>query len=172
MNQKIHDLVHLILPGTIYGQVLKHEMHYLNLHFAMFPMKFCYVYFNYYPCEIYVMSHWFVDRSKWSPIKTIFGNSNAVVSTISSSLLHTNTNVKNEYWIATTKLYSKSFKQMYMEWIYEKCLHNINVYDMTTFFTTACIRCPPPSYPVRPASKHRFESIGGFSQHPNSSANM
>ncbi len=59
-----------------------------------------------------------------------------------------------------------------MEWIHEKCLHNINVHDITKWFRTGCIRCSPPSYPVRPAGKHRFESIGGFSQHPNSSADM
>jgi hypothetical protein len=37
---------------------------------------------------------------------------------------------------------------------------------------TACIVCGPPPYPIRPAGKNRFEVIGGFHQHPNSSSSM
>jgi hypothetical protein len=61
---------------------------------------------------------------------------------------------------------------MYMNWIHMKCLRNIQLRRERDWYTTACIRCSPPTYPIRPTSKHRFEVIGGFHQHPNSSSSM
>lgn len=39
--------------------------------------------------------------------------------------------------------------------------YNARVYLMRNWLRTGCIRCAPPSYPVRPVGKHRFKSIGG-----------
>ncbi|CAF1377810.1 unnamed protein product [Adineta ricciae] len=72
------------------------------------------------------------------------------------------------------KLYSKSYKQIYIEWIHEKSIRNqkLNQIRMERMHRTACIICLPPSYPQRPAGKHHFQSIGSFKQHPNSTRNM
>ncbi|CAF1505940.1 unnamed protein product [Adineta steineri] len=72
----------------------------------------------------------------------------------------------------STKIYSKSCKQIYMDWIYEKSLRNIELRSIYRRCRTACIRCAPPLYPVRPSTEERFESIAGFTEHPNSSADM
>ena len=81
-------------------------------------------------------------------------------------------NILNEYK-ATTKLHSKSFKQIYMDWMHEKYLRNIQLHKrLAKWYRTACSRPPPPSYPIRSTRQHQFESIGGFSQHPNSSSDM
>ncbi|CAF3859124.1 unnamed protein product [Rotaria sordida] len=70
------------------------------------------------------------------------------------------------------KLYSKPFKQIYMEWIHEKCLRNVKLRYQLGWHTTACIRCLPPLYPIRLTTNSQFEPIGGFDKHPNSSSNM
>ncbi|CAF1156312.1 unnamed protein product [Rotaria sordida] len=70
------------------------------------------------------------------------------------------------------KLYSKPFKQIYMEWIHEKCLRNAKLRNQLGWHTTACIRCLPPLYPIRSTTNSQFEPIGGFDKHPNSSSNM
>ncbi|CAF2519229.1 unnamed protein product [Rotaria sp. Silwood2] len=76
----------------------------------------------------------------------------------------------------STKLYSKSFKQTYMDWMYEKYLRNKELkrklLNMQSFGRLACVRCLPPKYPVRPIVEHPLESVGGFSRHPNSSKDM
>ncbi|CAF4804971.1 unnamed protein product [Rotaria socialis] len=76
----------------------------------------------------------------------------------------------------STKLYSKSFKQTYMDWMYEKYLRSEelkrNLANRKYFGRLGCVMCSPPSYPVRPIAAHPLESVGGFSQHPNSSADM
>ncbi|CAF3929083.1 unnamed protein product [Adineta steineri] len=74
----------------------------------------------------------------------------------------------------STKIYSKSCKQIYMDWMHEKFLRDIELQHILCQFIsrTACIRCKPPSYPVRPSKEQRFESIAGFTEHPNSSADM
>jgi hypothetical protein len=56
-----------------------------------------------------------------------------------------------------------------MEWMCQKSLRNqkLKEFERRYLYRTGCIVCRPPSYPVRPASKHQFESIGGFHQHPN-----
>ncbi|CAF3313140.1 unnamed protein product [Rotaria socialis] len=78
--------------------------------------------------------------------------------------------------IASTKLHSKSFKQTYMDWMYEKYLRNAELKrklaDMRSFGRLGCVRCPSPPYPVRPIADHPRESLGGFKQHPNSSKDM
>ncbi|CAF1421944.1 unnamed protein product [Rotaria sp. Silwood1] len=59
------------------------------------------------------------------------------------------------------KLYSKPFKQIYMEWIHEKCLRNAEFRYQPRWYTTACIRCLPPLYPLRSAANSQFEPVGG-----------
>jgi hypothetical protein len=67
-----------------------------------------------------------------------------------------------------------------MEWIREKSLRNKKLDEFIRYCMsrtprrgrTACIICPPPSYPRRPTSKHQFKFIGGFNQHPNSTQAM
>ena len=76
------------------------------------------------------------------------------------------------YSIASKKLYSKSFKQMYIDWIYMKCWRNTQLQTVFEWGRTACVICTPPIYPIRPTGKNRFEIIGGFHQHPNSSSSM
>jgi hypothetical protein len=56
--------------------------------------------------------------------------------------------------------------------MHEKCLRNILLKTANRFSRTGCVMCLPPMYPVRPTGEHRFESIGGFDQHPNSSSDM
>ncbi|CAF1026897.1 unnamed protein product [Adineta steineri] len=72
----------------------------------------------------------------------------------------------------STKIYSKSCKQIYMDWMYEKSLRNIELRSIHRQYRTACIRCAQPSYPVRPSKEQKFESIAGFTKHLNSSADM
>jgi len=72
------------------------------------------------------------------------------------------------------KLPYKSYKQVYIEWMHEKSLRNniLTQFKRNHWGRTACILCPPPSYPKRPESKYRFQSIGGFQQHPNSTQDL
>jgi hypothetical protein len=71
------------------------------------------------------------------------------------------------------KLHSKSYKQIYIEWMHEKSLRNQKLINLEEYIhRTACIMCLPPSYPPRPASRYQFQSIGGFNQHPNSTQDM
>ncbi|CAF1181428.1 unnamed protein product [Rotaria magnacalcarata] len=76
---------------------------------------------------------------------------------------------------SSTKLHSKSFKQIYMEWMYEKYLRNAELEEVEVMYRerssrVACgMRCGPPQYPLRPAGKHHFVPIGDFRQHPNES---
>ncbi len=62
--------------------------------------------------------------------------------------------------------------------MYEKYLRNIELENVEAMFLQesrryACgMRCRPPQYPVRPAGKHPFVSMGGFKQHPNESQEM
>ena len=72
------------------------------------------------------------------------------------------------------KLHSKSYRQIYIEWTHEKSLQNKKLLGLRRFHTNraACIIRPPRAYPLRPASKYRFKSIGGFDQHPNSTQDM
>jgi hypothetical protein len=61
---------------------------------------------------------------------------------------------------------------MYMDWIYIKCSRNTQLQRMYEWGRTGCIVCLPPPYPTRPTGKHRFEVIGGFHEHPNTSSSM
>jgi hypothetical protein len=70
------------------------------------------------------------------------------------------------------KLYSKSFKQIYMDWIYIKSLRNIKLQRISRYYEKSCVIRLPPPYPIRPIVKHQFAVIGGFHQHPNSSSSM
>lgn len=80
--------------------------------------------------------------------------------------------------LASAKLHSKSFKEIYMDWIYEKYLRNIELEQVEADYRVrssqiACgMRCGPPQYPMRPESKHQFVSMAGFTQHPNESQEM
>ena len=82
------------------------------------------------------------------------------------------------YDIALTKLHSKSLKQIFMNWTYEKYLRNIERIEVETMYRQKMskiycrMRLPPPRYPTRPESKHQFVPIGGFKQHPNESQTM
>ncbi|CAF1236687.1 unnamed protein product [Rotaria sordida] len=80
--------------------------------------------------------------------------------------------IPNEILLSSTKLYSKSFKQIYMDWMHGKCLHNKRLRRITLSFRTSCALIPPPVFPTRPTGKYNLESIGGFTQHPNSSSTM
>ncbi|CAF1009309.1 unnamed protein product [Rotaria sordida] len=79
---------------------------------------------------------------------------------------------------SSAKLHSKSFKQIYMDWMYEKYLRNIELEAVEALYRErsshyACgLRCGPPQYPTRPAGKHHFVPIGDFKQHPNESETM
>ncbi|CAF0951485.1 unnamed protein product [Adineta steineri] len=79
---------------------------------------------------------------------------------------------------SSTKLYSKSFKKIYMDWIYEKYLRNIEIEKVEGYYhkygyPTCCMsHFRPPVHPVRSSGEHDFVSIGGFKQHPNKSQNM
>ena len=76
------------------------------------------------------------------------------------------------------QVHSKSFKQIYIEWIYEKYLRNIELEKVEALFHEqnsyfACgMRHGPPLYPIRPAGKHHFVPVGGFKEHPNESETM
>ncbi len=65
-----------------------------------------------------------------------------------------------------------------MDWMYEKYLRNIELEQVEAMYVAeslmiACgMRCGPPRYPIRPASKHQFISMGGFKKHPNESQDM
>ncbi|CAF4863740.1 unnamed protein product [Rotaria sp. Silwood1] len=63
-----------------------------------------------------------------------------------------------------------------MDWMYEKYLRNEELkqklINMRSYGRLACVTCLPPQYPVRPIAEHSLESVGGFSQHPNSSKDM
>jgi len=65
-----------------------------------------------------------------------------------------------------------------MDWMYEKYLRNIELEQVEADYLErsahfACgMRCGPPIYPMRPAGKHQFVSMGGFKQHPNESQEM
>ncbi|CAF1306571.1 unnamed protein product [Rotaria sordida] len=72
----------------------------------------------------------------------------------------------------STKLYSKSFKQIYIDWFYQKCLHNRDLQSRTTIRRNGCFIGVYPGFSVQPIGKHKFEPIGGFTQHPISSSEM
>ncbi len=84
--------------------------------------------------------------------------------------------------IATIKLHSKSYRQIYIEWMHEKSLRNKKLLELllNDWSRTARVICPPllsfnqcPStHPKRSESKYHFQRIGGFHQHPNSTQNM
>ncbi|CAF3804813.1 unnamed protein product [Rotaria sp. Silwood1] len=75
---------------------------------------------------------------------------------------------------SSKKIYSKSFKQIYLDWIYMKCLRNAKLRAMSDWFHSACDMILLPSYSchIRPTDNQQFEAIGGFHQHPNSSSSM
>jgi hypothetical protein len=97
-----------------------------------------------------------------------YGNQNTIVSQIFSFIIYKNSR------IASIKLHSKSYRQIYMEWMHEKSLRNKKLLESQRHYIRklACRRSSPPSYPLRPATKQQFPSIGGFNQHPNSSQEM
>jgi hypothetical protein len=72
------------------------------------------------------------------------------------------------------KLHSKSYKQIYMGWMHKKFIRNRKLLELQVYymFRTACIICRPPEFPLRHAKEYRFESIGGFDKHPNSTQEM
>lgn len=84
----------------------------------------------------------------------------------------------SSYRTESTKPHSTSYKQIYMNWMHEKYLRNqeldtVEKMYMKSMSRVACgMRCGPPRYPVRPASKGCFTIIGGFKQHPNESEDM
>ncbi|CAF1382366.1 unnamed protein product [Rotaria sordida] len=59
-----------------------------------------------------------------------------------------------------------------MDWMHGKCLHNKRLRRITLPFRTSCALIPPPVFPTRSTGKYNFESISGFTQHPNSSSTM
>ncbi|CAF4127672.1 unnamed protein product [Rotaria sp. Silwood2] len=87
-------------------------------------------------------------------------------------------NDKIHLWMTSTELHLKPLKQIYMDWMYEKYLRNIELEAVEALYReqsshVACgIRYPPPQYPIRPAGKHHIVHIGDFKQHPNESETM
>ncbi|UJR10791.1 hypothetical protein I4U23_014978 [Adineta vaga] len=79
---------------------------------------------------------------------------------------------------SSTKIQSKSFKEIYMDWMYEKYLRNIELEEVEAHYFiesshVACgMRCGPPQYPIRQNGIHDFAAIGEFKQHPNESSDM
>jgi hypothetical protein len=65
-----------------------------------------------------------------------------------------------------TKLHSKSYKQIYMEWIHDKSLCNQRLKEKVTW--TRRHKCrfvlPRPSS-LRSTDQYDFQSIGGFTHH-------
>ncbi|CAF1569205.1 unnamed protein product [Rotaria sordida] len=59
-----------------------------------------------------------------------------------------------------------------MDWMHGKCLHNKRLRRIALSFRTTYVRIPHPVCPTRPTGKYNFESIGGFTQHPNSSSTI
>ncbi len=61
-----------------------------------------------------------------------------------------------------------------MEWVHKKSIRNQKLKEFRQYRVgrTACRVLPPPKYPVRPENKHKFKSIGGFNQHPNSTQEL
>ncbi|CAF1466581.1 unnamed protein product [Adineta steineri] len=79
---------------------------------------------------------------------------------------------------SSTKLHSKSYKEIYIDWMYEKYLRNIELEEVKANLrkersNISCgmhwNRC---DYFVRPEDKHPFESIGGIRKHPHESKDM
>ncbi len=58
--------------------------------------------------------------------------------------------------------------------MHEKSLRNKKLLEFRIYSMrrTAFSICPSPSYPLRPANKHRFQLSGEFNQHPNSTQEM
>ncbi|CAF1067084.1 unnamed protein product [Adineta ricciae] len=79
---------------------------------------------------------------------------------------------------SSTKVQSKTFKEVYMDWMHEKYLRNIELEEVEAEYMersayVACgMRCGPPEYPIRPDGKHDFGAVGGFKEHPNQSSTM
>ena len=80
-----------------------------------------------------------------------------------------------KYKLGSMKLLSKSYKQMYMEWIQGKVFRQeqlMSNWSKYRWNRTPCVISFPPRYPARPTGSHQFEPIGGFQQHPNSTQNL
>jgi hypothetical protein len=74
--------------------------------------------------------------------------------------------------IASIKLHSKSYKQIYIEWIHGKSLRNKELQRSYHRFACSLVFISSPSYPTRLKRNYQFESIGGFNQHPNSTQEL
>lgn len=65
---------------------------------------------------------------------------------------------------------------MFIEWMKAKQLRanqlRLNRGKYGRYGLTGCIRYLPPPYPTRPIAQHKFEPIGGFHQHPNSTPDL
>ena len=75
-------------------------------------------------------------------------------------------------------VHSKSFKQIYMDRMYEKYLLNLELEKIENSYRNershvACgMRRPPPEYTVRSEKEPFFLPIDEFKQHPNQSQEM
>lgn len=78
----------------------------------------------------------------------------------------------------SAKALSKSYKQIYMDWMHEKYMRNAELEEVEDSYirymsSVACgMRMPPPRYPLREASIPDFQTVTGFLNHPNSSKDM
>ncbi|CAF4646506.1 unnamed protein product, partial [Rotaria sp. Silwood2] len=76
----------------------------------------------------------------------------------------------------STKLNSKSYKQIYIDWIFEKYLQNQELKRLERKYRTMNVGCglkySLSRYLVGSKSNESFSPIFGFNQHPNSSLNM
>ncbi|CAF4835582.1 unnamed protein product [Rotaria sp. Silwood1] len=83
---------------------------------------------------------------------------------------------KQDAIVISTKLNSKSYKQIYIDWIFEKYLRNQELKRLERKYLTMNICCglkySPSRYLVGSKSNESFSPIFGFNEHPNSSLNM
>ncbi len=62
--------------------------------------------------------------------------------------------------------------------MYEKYLRNLEMEEVEQRYLKESIgvgcgmRCRPPQYPMRPVGTYPFQTVGGFTKHPNESQDM
>ena len=94
-------------------------------HLKIFLVKSFDLYFDFCLFEIFAV---FADRSNWSLIRMKFG-------------------------ITSKNCHFQSYQQIYIESRQAKVLRNQILRNLQWLYMTACVICPPPSYPVRSTSR-------------------
>lgn len=157
-------------------------MLYQNPHFPTFPMKFCFKFLNYFRYLILEKYHWSAGFLKPLLLRMRFGNQNAIVS-FDVSCFAASFHCQSLWNTVSHRLISKAFKQIYMDWIYEKYLRDRSTRNSTFFkswcrgFTSirgCCFDRPwyLSDYPIRPIHESQVSAMVGFNHHPDSSQDM